>query len=285
MYAIPGDTFRRIFKYGPLAGGAGGIQPNDIPRWRELSTSDMPRPGPGSCISWYHLPALPQPLEYILMLPGNGSDKIHYANVRDSILIWLPGGRLTGNSGYGGSISTFNMPGGASHTACLLGGGEDDACWVSQPITDRFDRYGSTPYPQYIQTACAHGRDGYVYAFFGSTNRAFYRVPMYDDLESGGQGADRIECSSAPDLKVYPEPAAHNVRLEFINGKPGRCAVTIYDIAGRRVCTLCDRLLNAGVHSATWDLIDGHGMRSVPGVYIVQVRTSETVVTRRVTVR
>uniref|UniRef100_A0A7C1NFS6 T9SS type A sorting domain-containing protein n=1 Tax=candidate division WOR-3 bacterium TaxID=2052148 RepID=A0A7C1NFS6_UNCW3 len=126
---------------------------------------------------------------------------------------------------------------------------------------------------------------GTLSAGFSNTDRLqAVRVVFSRMIFRAGANCPQGICP-APDLKVYPEPAVHNVRLEFINRKPGRCAVTICDIAGRRVCALLDRLLNAGVHSATWDLTDGHGMRSVPGVYIVQVRTPETVLTRTVTVR
>ncbi|MFH1844782.1 MAG: FlgD immunoglobulin-like domain containing protein [bacterium] len=54
---------------------------------------------------------------------------------------------------------------------------------------------------------------------------------------------------------------------------PGRVRVTLHDLTGRRVRTLCDAVLGAGRHEIHWDGRDWDGARAAAGVYLVKVTT------------
>ena len=52
--------------------------------------------------------------------------------------------------------------------------------------------------------------------------------------------------------------------------KTGRVQVSIYDVAGRRVRTLADRVFAAGEHTLQWDGSDDSGVKLARGVYFVR---------------
>lgn len=83
-----------------------------------------------------------------------------------------------------------------------------------------------------------------------------------------------------------PNPLTRSAAIRFSLGAPGRASLEIYDPAGRRVRTLLDAALAAGLHETVWDGRDAAG-RPVPGgTYFWRlsdvggVRTGRLVVTR-----
>jgi flagellar hook assembly protein FlgD len=50
----------------------------------------------------------------------------------------------------------------------------------------------------------------------------------------------------------------------------GRVQVSIYDVAGRRVRTLADRVFPAGEHTLQWDGTDDAGAKAARGVYFIR---------------
>ena len=58
------------------------------------------------------------------------------------------------------------------------------------------------------------------------------------------------------------------VRLGVVNA--GRIQVAIYDVSGRRVRHLADRVFAAGEHTLVWDGTDDRGGKAARGVYFVR---------------
>jgi flagellar hook assembly protein FlgD len=52
--------------------------------------------------------------------------------------------------------------------------------------------------------------------------------------------------------------------------KAGRVQVNIYDVAGRKVRGLADRVFPAGEHTLQWDGTDDAGAKVARGVYFVR---------------
>jgi hypothetical protein len=63
--------------------------------------------------------------------------------------------------------------------------------------------------------------------------------------------------------------------VEFGLAQPDRVEVKIYDVTGRVVRTLADRLFPAGRFTLTWDGADNTGRQVAHGVYFTQVRYVE----------
>jgi len=76
--------------------------------------------------------------------------------------------------------------------------------------------------------------------------------------------------------RSFPNPARPGERTSIAYGIPGdgeavvRATVKLYDVRGRVVRTLVDRLVPPGRYQATWDGNDEHGMRAPAGVYFYE---------------
>lgn len=63
--------------------------------------------------------------------------------------------------------------------------------------------------------------------------------------------------------------------------KTGRVQVTIYNLLGQQIRTLTNRELPAGTHQIHWDGMDECGNETAAGVYIYQLKTENTRLTKR----
>lgn len=78
-----------------------------------------------------------------------------------------------------------------------------------------------------------------------------------------------------------PNPSAGASRISFRLATPGRATVELFDAAGRRVRTLIDASLDAGVHQVEWDGADDSGNRAGAGVYFYRLTSGGSVQSRR----
>jgi len=74
----------------------------------------------------------------------------------------------------------------------------------------------------------------------------------------------------------YPNPFNPVTHLEFELARAGRVELVIFDLAGRRIRTLADLDLPAGVHERQWDGRDENGRPVPSGVYYCRLRTAQT---------
>lgn len=83
---------------------------------------------------------------------------------------------------------------------------------------------------------------------------------------------------------AYPNPARGRSAVAYSVASRAPVQVTVYDVAGRRVRRLLDRLQAPGAYSVTWDQRDEAGRRVAPGVYLVHMRIGEEAQTRKLVV-
>jgi hypothetical protein len=81
----------------------------------------------------------------------------------------------------------------------------------------------------------------------------------------------------------HPNPFAGGVRVNFLAPRDGAVRLAVYDLEGRRVATLLDGDVDAGVHSARWDGRDSGGAQVAAGLYLVRLTGFGRDETRRVT--
>ncbi len=74
----------------------------------------------------------------------------------------------------------------------------------------------------------------------------------------------------------YPNPFNPSTRIEYSLPQREHVTLQVFDLLGREVVTLVDEIRGAGTHSVTWK---GTGLAS--GMYLYQLRTSTSVLTRK----
>jgi len=86
------------------------------------------------------------------------------------------------------------------------------------------------------------------------------------DVPQSGHGRDLVDFMKIGDSVMRGTPAS--VRLGIAHA--GRVRICIYDVAGRRVRTLADRVFPAGEQVLRWDGTDDGGTKVGRGVYFVR---------------
>jgi len=91
------------------------------------------------------------------------------------------------------------------------------------------------------------------------------------DTPNTGRGRDVIDFLKIGNALMRHDPAL----VRFGNAKAGRVQITIYDVAGRKVRDLADRVFPAGEHELRWDGTDDDGNLLGRGVYFVRSSTQK----------
>ena len=79
----------------------------------------------------------------------------------------------------------------------------------------------------------------------------------------------------------YPNPFNPRTRIEFALEQPGNVAVSVVDVAGRRIAVLHRGELPAGDHHVTWDGTTDGGHPAPAGQYFYVLETANGQVSRR----
>ena len=82
-------------------------------------------------------------------------------------------------------------------------------------------------------------------------------------------------------LQNAPNPFQRTTHIAYDLGTSGAAAIDVFNIAGMKVRALVHDVKEAGRHEATWDGRDDAGRRVTPGIYVVRLRTRESVSSRR----
>lgn len=110
----------------------------------------------------------------------------------------------------------------------------------------------------------------------------------FDDLERIEQGGPRnsdegdsgdpvqkpgaISIPLSKRLLVAPNPFRPQTVVRYRVPVEGHVRMDVYDVTGRPVLNLVDRVLSVGDHSITWDGRNRAGQRLTPGVYMVHIQ-------------
>jgi len=80
------------------------------------------------------------------------------------------------------------------------------------------------------------------------------------------------ETQPLPKLKIYPNPGRDNIYIEFENNKTQNINLSVYDINGKHIITLMDKIKPQGVYRPTWRGTDKHRKEVSPGLYFVRLQ-------------
>ncbi len=86
----------------------------------------------------------------------------------------------------------------------------------------------------------------------------------------------------ATGMNCYPNPCNPCTTIKFTLEKGSMTDISIYDISGRRVKTLLNRLMSEGEHSVVWKGVNQSGRRVASGVYFYRLRTGKKSLVKKV---
>ncbi|NOT33353.1 MAG: hypothetical protein HOP12_04190 [Candidatus Eisenbacteria bacterium] len=84
--------------------------------------------------------------------------------------------------------------------------------------------------------------------------------------------------------QVHPNPLATPARFEFSVTRSTIARLDLFDLGGRRVCTLFDGVANAGTHHVDWSGADLRGRRVPPGLYWLRLEADSRRLVRKVAI-
>jgi hypothetical protein len=112
---------------------------------------------------------------------------------------------------------------------------------------------------------------GWLYYYYMEQQGVRRHLPDDWNPHAAGRPLDRPRPNVIDFMKIGDAVMRHGpstVRLGI--AQRGRVQVNIYDVAGRRVRTLADRVFPAGEQTLQWDGTDDAGPGSPRGVYFVR---------------
>jgi hypothetical protein len=104
------------------------------------------------------------------------------------------------------------------------------------------------------------------------------------EITNSTQNEDPIPAGNCV-LNAYPNPfnnVADHTNIRYtIDGK-AHVSISIYDIKGRKICSLVNETRNAGTYESAWNGKDENGMLLPSGIYYIQMTTGHRVETKKV---
>ncbi len=73
-------------------------------------------------------------------------------------------------------------------------------------------------------------------------------------------------------MQVRPNPFNPTATIEYRLSRPQRIEIAVFDVTGKRIAVLANRMHDAGTHSLSWNCRDGYGRMLSSGVYLVRIR-------------
>lgn len=144
---------------------------------------------------------------------------------------------------------------------------------------------GNSSFAWREQSTFTPGTEAHYYVRISMNDNAnIWTGPVYVDYDPaavtgvGGRNPD-----SELSLSASPNPASGRVTATFtLPNATRRAGLVVYDAAGRRVRTLLDGPLEAGLHQIAWTGLDDYGRTTPSGIFFMRLDTDEHSVMRKV---
>lgn len=94
-------------------------------------------------------------------------------------------------------------------------------------------------------------------------------------VEPPSEAPERFELA-----QNYPNPFNPTTVIPFKVSRPGAVLLEVYDVLGRRLATLIDERLEAGVYEVQWDGTNAAGVAMAGGIYLYRLKAADFQATR-----
>ncbi len=199
-----------------------------------------------------------------------------------------------------GMAGRYRVPSGVDHVnkelwvVCgQISGGASDETWSYNPYTDTWTNWNKPkPHPMgnvspVVVTTTAAGDFGVFVAsgyFNGSyiTDHEVFHTGMTGIEEKPGEFTQPTAFGFAPDM---PNPVKGYAPITYTTTKPGPVTLKVFDISGRLVKTLVNRVVEPqGTKTVYWTLKDDSHRPVANGVYFLRLEVGSEVATHKLTV-
>ena len=72
-------------------------------------------------------------------------------------------------------------------------------------------------------------------------------------------------------ITIYPNPSNSSVTIQCYINDEDKVQLTIYDVLGKKIKTLSNKIENTGLISMRWDSKDQNGQQVASGIYFVSL--------------
>jgi hypothetical protein len=195
-------------------------------------------------------------------------------------LLTLPGW------GTSAGVLSSSRPAAVAGDWKTTGGGTEQICYdFNRYMLVEGEKVGDALYDGKFHATTYYGWD-HIYEYMDLYNYNLYGDPALAVSGatagiSGGHGRYQL-LELAP---AEPNPFTSATTLRFMLSEPERVTIKVYDIRGRAVSTLADRVCSAGGHTVTWSGTGPDGSRVAPGIYLVAARAGSQTETRKLVLR
>ena len=137
------------------------------------------------------------------------------------------------------------------------------------------DTSGSPSVYRYYQNLAVNSQTGTAYVIWSDErNNPRAAIDIYSArgvLRSGvEEKTKRLAGLNGLRLEaIYPNPMREKTSIRYALSKKGNVCLTVYNVAGQRVCTLREGVIEEGVHDVRWDGRDANGKEVKAGVYFI----------------
>ena len=84
---------------------------------------------------------------------------------------------------------------------------------------------------------------------------------------------------------VYPNPSEGEVNIEFSNAEDGNVTVEVFNVVGKRVAVVVNKVYQPGQHTVTWTGSTIMGDRVAPGIYLVRYTIGTATISKRIVMK
>jgi hypothetical protein len=115
-------------------------------------------------------------------------------------------------------------------------------------------------------------------------NRIFSTVAHFSTLAVKGKEGSLVNVDDKPELSTpngyklsqnYPNPFNPSTRISYYLPEKGKVKLTVYNILGKEVKTLVNKVKQKGKYTVTWDGTNSKGNKVSAGVYLYQLRSKD----------
>ncbi|MBN2541568.1 T9SS type A sorting domain-containing protein [bacterium] len=142
-----------------------------------------------------------------------------------------------------------------------------DSCIWIHGDTIYFDPYCAGLNPGWVDTmiiVCVYLEDNLVDCPPNPTDTCW-------SFYLNSSGIDEVQLPVDFEIKAYPNPFNSKVNIEVTVKEPTRLKISVLDITGRIVATICEQNIKRGKHVFVWDSSNNNGESISSGIYFYNI--------------